>query len=212
MDKVLVVIPARGGSKGIPDKNITLLNGKPLIQYTVDLAKELGFDIHVSTDSRKIANVVRGLGVEVPQLRDKELAQDNTSTLDVLLSIDYTGYDKILLLQPTSPIRTKEDCLKALNMVNTFIDMVVSVSKVEYYNLYKDIDGWLEPISKVHDQRQEAPTTYKFNGAIFAIKVGALKTFKTLRLPCTKYIETFTTDIDTLQDLKYTEFLLQQNN
>ena len=112
----LVIIPARGGSKGIPGKNIRPLGGKPLLFYTVDLARELFPDSHIilSTDSEEIALTARTAGLPVPYMRPPELATDTAPTRDALLhAMDWADargipYDKVCLLQPTSPLRTAD--------------------------------------------------------------------------------------------------------
>ena len=112
--KHLVVIPARGGSKGVPRKNIKLLAGKPLIQYTIEAARALFADdiICVSTDDIEIKEVVESLGLQVPFLRPNDLASDTAGTYEVLLHAlnhyETTGYypDTLILLQATSPFRT----------------------------------------------------------------------------------------------------------
>ena len=114
--KTLVVIPARSGSKGLPDKNIKLLNGKPLIHYSIEVAQKVfsNQDICVSTDSQKYISVAEMTGIQVPFLRPEELANDTATTQEVLLhcikfyeSRDMF-YDYVLLLQPTSPLRKKK--------------------------------------------------------------------------------------------------------
>ena len=115
--KKIAVITARSGSKGLKDKNIKLLNGKPLMAYTIEAAKQSGcFDcVHVSTDSEVYAEIARDYGAEVPFLRDEELASDTSSSWDVMRSVirRYQQYgqsfDQAMLLQPTSPLRTAED-------------------------------------------------------------------------------------------------------
>ena len=121
---MLVVIPARGGSKGVPGKNIKQLGGKPLIQYTLEAAREIVPDhqIIVSTDSEEIKKVVESLGLEVPFLRPAELATDNAGTYEVLIhAIEFMKsqgklYDTLLLLQPTSPFRTSQQVREAIEV------------------------------------------------------------------------------------------------
>jgi CMP-N,N'-diacetyllegionaminic acid synthase len=112
--KIICIIPARGGSKGVPKKNIKLLNGKPLLQHTYEFAKQLGvFDtICLSTDSVEILNIGNNLGIEVPFLRPEAISRDNSSSLDVVIhAVEYykqvlnRQYDFVCLLQPTVPFR-----------------------------------------------------------------------------------------------------------
>src|SRR5690554_4054145 len=119
--KVLYIIPARGGSKGVPGKNIKLLGGKPLIYYSIEVARALAKDedICVSTDDERIKEVVEKTGLKIPFIRPAELGTDSASTYDVLLhainfySAQGKEYDLIILLQPTSPLRKVEHVQKA---------------------------------------------------------------------------------------------------
>lgn len=187
--KALFVIPARGGSKGIPHKNIKLLGGKPLIGYSVDVARQFAddADICVSTDDEEIASVVRGMGLEVPFMRPAELATDKSGTYEVLLhALDFykskgVEYDVLVLLQPTSPFRKAEDVKAALDMYSPDIDMVVTVKEASsnpYYNCYeKDENGFLA-ISKgdgKFTRRQDAPKVWEYNGAVYVINVASLR-------------------------------------
>ncbi len=146
--KPLIIIPARGGSKGIPGKNIKKLGGKPLIEYTLEAARELFSDqqICVSTDSLEIKKVVENLGLAVPFLRPNELATDTASTYDVLLHAlnfyEHRNYkpDAVILLQTTSPFRTSTHISEALKLYSNNYDMVVSVKKTKsnpYYVLFE---------------------------------------------------------------------------
>ena len=137
MEEILVVIPARGGSKGLPGKNIKNLCGKPLIAYSIDVARTITTDenICVSTDDQKIIDVVQNYGLQVPFVRPRELASDTATTNDVLLhAVKYYEnngkmFNKILLLQPTSPLRTVDQVKEALLLYRNDVDMVVSVTK-----------------------------------------------------------------------------------
>lgn len=186
--KPLVVIPARGGSKGIPRKNIKLLNGKPLIQYTIEAARGV-FDksqICISTDDEEIKSVVERLGLCVPFLRPTELATDTSGTYEVLLhAIEYyenKGYyaDAVILLQATSPFRTARHLKEALALYDSTCEMVVSVKETKsnpYYILREESEkGWLIK-SKEGDfiRRQDCPKVYELNGAIYIINVEAIK-------------------------------------
>lgn len=186
MDKILVVIPARGGSKGLPGKNIKSLCGKPLIEYSIDVARAITSDdnICVSTDDQKIIDVVENYGLKVPFIRPAELASDTASTNDVLLhAINFyesrgKSYDMILLLQPTSPLRTIEQVKEAISMYCTDIDMVVSVTRSHAPAVLcaDNTDGFIELIyNKNAEGRQKLPTFYEFNGAIYVINVESLK-------------------------------------
>ena len=185
-DNILVVIPARGGSKGLPGKNIKELCGKPLIGYSIDVARTITSDGHicVSTDDNQIKSVVENYGLKVPFLRPEALGTDSSTTNDVLLhAIEYYEkqgrlYEKILLLQPTSPLRTGKEVMEALALYNDDIDMVVSVTESHAPSVLcvDNMDGFLE---LVHNQkalgRQSLPTYYEYNGAIYVINVKSLK-------------------------------------
>ena len=135
--KKLVIIPARAGSKRLPNKNLKLLDNKPLIMHSVDIARKIFNDneICISTNSTKIKAVVEKSGLHVPFLRPEELAQDTSSTEDVLMHAlnwyNHNGYepDIIILLQPTSPFRQLKDINNAIAKFSKEIDMVVSVKE-----------------------------------------------------------------------------------
>ncbi len=186
--KPLVVIPARGGSKGVPGKNIKLLNGKPLIQYTLEAAREVFADtqICVSTDDQEIKTVVENRGLSVPFLRPEHLASDTTGTYEVLFhAVEYyenKGYypDTLLLLQPTSPFRTARHLHEALALYNETCEMVVSVKETKsnpYYVLREENEqGWLVKSKEGNFiRRQDCPKVYELNGAIYIVNVNALK-------------------------------------
>jgi len=187
--KPLVAIPARGGSKRLPGKNIKPLNGKPLIHYTIEAAREVFDDsiICVSTDDEEIRRVSEQTGIKVPFLRPKELATDTADSRSVLLHAyeyykDEIGYgaDTIILLQPTSPLRNATHIKEALELYHDGLDMVVSVKETDsnpYFVLYEeDEEGFLEK-SKKGDftRKQDAPKVWELNGAIYVINVTALK-------------------------------------
>lgn len=186
--KILVIIPARGGSKGIPYKNIKKLNGKALITYTIEEARKVFEDenILVSTDDQRIKNVVESIGLEVPFLRPSHLASDTASTYDVLIhALEYKisqGFnpDVILLLQPTSPFRTAQHIEGALKLYDESLDMVVSVKQTNsnpYYILFEENKrGFLKKIKKKNfTRRQDVPSVYEYNGALYVINVSSLK-------------------------------------
>lgn len=185
----LVIIPARGGSKGIPGKNIKPLGGKPLILYALENAQSIADkeDICVSTDSEGIRRVVEEAGVAVPFLRPAELATDKSGTYEVLLhALDFyekqgRKYDRVILLQPTSPFLKPEQIREAMALWSKDIDMVVSVKESAaspYYNLFEtDADGFLE-VSKGggnFTRRQDAPKVWEYNGAVYVITTESLK-------------------------------------
>jgi N-acylneuraminate cytidylyltransferase len=186
--KDLILIPARGGSKGIPGKNIKPLNGRPLIYYTLDAATAVAMpdDICVSTDSEDIIRVVREYGMDVPFKRPACLATDIASSYDVIQhAIDFyrlknIDYDRLILLQPTSPFRTAMHIREALALYETELDMVVSVRVTcanPYFTLFEENrDGFLEPSKPGNfSRRQDCPAVYEYNGAIYIMNVRSLK-------------------------------------
>lgn len=190
MPKDLYLIPARGGSKGIPGKNIKPFCGKPLICHSIDHARAAGAadaDICVSTDSPDIKRVAEEYGLPVPFLRPDELATDGSGTYEVILhALDFYAaqgkiYDRVILLQPTSPLRRAEDITGAVALFTPDTDMVVSVTEARtnpYYNAFEtDGEGFLK-ISKGdahYTRRQDAPKVYEYNGAVYVMSVEALR-------------------------------------
>lgn len=225
--KTLVVIPARGGSKGIPHKNIKLLNGKPLICYTIDVARQFTADenICVSTDDDEIIKVVEDYGLKVPFKRPDYLATDICGSNDVIQHAYQfyeqrnRHYDAILLLQPTSPFRKVEFLEEACSLYDDNIDMVTSVrlsSCNPYYDGFEeDAEGFLQ-ISKGNgtiERRQDAPNVWQQNGSIYVINPKSLLNngmahFKRIR----KYAmsELYSVDIDNPFDWKVAELVINE--
>lgn len=192
MDKsqsTLVIIPARGGSKGIPHKNIKPFLGRPLIHWAIDCARAVADDTHiiVSTDDDEIAAVAEATGLRVPYRRPASLATDRSSTRDALLdAMDWADsrgirYDKVLLLQPTSPLRTVEDIERTLGAYTHRCDMAVTVKPAAanpYYDCFEtDTDGYIR-VSKGDGhftRRQDAPPTWQLNGAVYVINPASLR-------------------------------------
>lgn len=221
--RYLYIIPARGGSKGVPYKNIKLLNNKPLIYYTLDVARALSeeHDICVSTDDQKIVDVVEMYPQKVPFIRPDHLATDNAGTYDVLMhaiqhyeSIGKT-YDAIVLLQPTSPLRTVQQVSEALMLFHTELDMVVSVKKSHTAGVIcsENENGYLEmTLNHSSFRRQDMKPFYEYNGAIYVINVQSLKQMRISNFKkVVKYVmdEESSIDIDTELDIKIAEFLLK---
>lgn len=222
--ETLFLIPARGGSKGIPHKNIKELNGKPLIHYSIDVARKLTEDMHicVSTDDLEIISVVEKAGLAVPFVRPKELASDTATSNDVIChALRYyqkqgIEYDRVVLLQPTSPLRTAQQVEEAMKLYSSDLDMVVSVKKsLSSVVLFRENeDGYLEHVFDISDgiRRQEAHMMYEYNGAVYVINSSSVLSkgmnhFSRIR----KYImpELNSVDIDDELDWGYCEFLLK---
>lgn len=221
---MIVVIPARGGSKGVPGKNTKQLGGKPLIQYTIDAAREIfeDKDIIVSTDSEKIKTTAESLGIEVPFIRPSKLATDESGTQDVLLHalsfVEGKGHfpQTLILLQPTSPFRNATHIKEALKLYNNELDMVVSVKETSsnpYYVLKEEnSQGFLENSKKgKFIRRQDCPKVWELNGAIYIINVQSLKSRQISEFTkVKKYVmdEISSHDIDTMMDWTLAEFYL----
>ena len=191
MGETLAVIPARGGSKGVPGKNIRPLAGLPLLVHSLELARlcpEIARTV-VSTDSEEIAEVARGAGGEVPFLRPAELAQDDTPMLPVLrhalaeLDRDGSRYERLLLLDPTSPARLPDDVARAheLLLADPSADGVVAVSEPSFNPLWTSVvdrDGYLEPAladASRYGRRQDVPRVLRINAALYLFRAAFLR-------------------------------------
>lgn len=195
--KNIAIITARSGSKGLKDKNIKILKGRPLMAYTIEAAWDSGlFEcVHVSTDSEEYSQIARKYGADVPFLRDAELATDTAGTWDVLRAVlnkyqDFgKTFDTVTLLQPTSPLRDADDIRKAFEIFSEKkADSVVSVCEAEHSpkicNLLKEgnsMNGFLNT-AKV-GRRQDLGTYYRINGAIYIQKTELLMNFGKLYGP-----------------------------
>lgn len=181
----LFVITARGGSKGLPRKNIKDLCGKPLIAYSIDVARSFADDVHicVSTDSEEIKRVVEDYGLNVPFIRPDYLATDTATSNDVLVhAVNFfkeqgKEYKRLVLLQPTSPLRSVEDVAGSLALYRDDIDMVVSVTKSHAPAVLcqDDEDGYVQLVyNKKATGRQQLQEMYEFNGAVYVMNVQSL--------------------------------------
>lgn len=230
MKKILFVIPARGGSKGIPGKNIKPMGGVPLICRSIDIARKFvdDKDICVTTDSDEIINVVRQHGMEVPFKRPDYLATDTASSYDVLIhALDFykaqgVEYDWMVLLQPTTPFRKEEDLRKMLDMMTDDLDMVVSVKQAEtnpYYNCYAvNEQGYLQKFIKTPDAgygRQAArPVIYEKNGSVYVIKIDSLRKQKINEFEKVRFYEmdkVYSIDLDEPLDWIFAEAVLNNH-
>lgn len=226
--KILYLIPARGGSKGIPHKNIKLLNGKPLIYYTIDIARCMADDedICVSTDDDEIINIVEEYGLHILFKRPDALATDECGTYKVILqALDFFEkkgkiYDTVVLLQPTSPFRTVNNvksCIEIYSQERR--DMVVSVKESStnpYYNCFKaDNSGTLEPLfNEIITRRQDAPKIYEYNGAVYVMNVEKLREKSYSEFNNISYVimdELSSVDLDTIIDWKFAEMIISEN-
>lgn len=224
---ILAVIPARGGSKGVPGKNKKLLNGKPLIQYSIDAALQSNYitEVVVTTDDEEIIAISKSLGANVPFVRPKHLAEDKTPTLPVIqhaishFEAEGKQFDAICLLQPTSPFRPKGFLDKALE---TFIekqtDALVSVLEVPHqYNPHWTFEpnknGALEIATgekSIISRRQELPKAYHRDGSIYITKTAVIQNENSLYGNSLSYIisdENHYVNIDTQEDWQKAEEL-----
>lgn len=223
--KNLAVIPARCGSKALPDKNICHLNGKPLIAYTINSALESQCfnTVMVSTDSHRYADISRKYGADVPFLRSDMTSTDDASTWEMAKEVieNYRligkTYDNIMILQPTSPLRNHKDIKKAFDiMVKKNANAVVSVCEAEHsplwYKTLKDGDSMDNFAFVVDKPRQKLETYYRLNGAIYLSNICYLLSVDNIYSNgCVAYImdRIRSVDIDDKMDFEYTEFLLQ---
>jgi CMP-N-acetylneuraminic acid synthetase len=190
--KVLAIVPARGGSKGIPKKNLALLNGKPLIQYTIDAAKNsrLISSLILSSDDDEIIAYCKNQDIKVPFVRPKHLAKDDTPMIDVirhavssLVKIDNYRPDYIILLQPTSPLRKSKHIDESLDrLINSKADSIVSIVDVPHnfnpYSVMRINGKYLKPFLQLRERdnlRQRKPRFYARNGpAILAFTYNCI--------------------------------------
>lgn len=222
--KTLGIIPARGGSKGIPRKNVKNLGTKPLIAWTIEQALEATLleDIIVTTDDEEIADVAKQWGAKIPFMRPTELAQDTTPGIDVILhALGYAqNFQRIVLLQPTSPFRTSAD----IDGIIQYCDdrqapsavSITPASKHPFWS-YSLQDETLVPLingDATKKTRQELPKAFNLNGALYLAETEWLKQTKTLLhdttlgyvMPTERSI-----DLDTERDWQWAEFLLEND-
>lgn len=216
--KVIAIIPARGGSKGIPRKNLVNFSGKPLMQWSIDAALKSKYitDVVVSSDDDEILSLAQ-LNKEVIVIkRPKELAQDNSKTAPVLThvleSLKEVKFDYLILLQPTSPLRTAKDIDLAFEkLLNSEATSLISVCELEHHpfkSFKVDEKGYLQGVIN-NDYpfypRQSLPKAYRANGAIYIIKVNNFIKDKRLLTNKATYFEMSidaSLDIDTIKDLR----------
>lgn len=225
INDTLIVIPARGGSKGLPQKNIKKLNGKPLILYTVEAARKIAKDenVCVSSDDKSIIEIVEQSGLSVPFVRPLELASDTATTEGVLLHAiahyksQQREFKKVILLQPTSPFRTSKHIQEAYQLFGEGVDMVVSAFPTKanpYYVLFEERDGLLQKSKMAHfTRRQDCPVVWELNGALYIydtkilVDKGMAGLTRKKLYPMDKYSSV---DIDDDIDFMLAEMLVQK--
>ena len=223
--KILYLIPARGGSKGLLKKNIKLLNDKPLLHYSIDFARKFTTDdnICLSTDDNEIIDCAKEINLEVKFIRPKHLASDTANTNDVINhAIKYYEskgiiYDLLILLQPTTPFRKKEHLVEMIDSWKNNLELLVSVKEPHdspYFNLFEenDIGELVKVKNSAISRRQDAPKVYAYNGSIYIFNIKSLESkriseFKRIK----KYLMTnqiYSVDIDTNFDWLLAETII----
>ena len=229
-NKIIGIIPARGGSKGVPKKNIKLINDKPLLTWTIEQANNSKYldKIFVSTDSKEIADIAKKSKLDVPFLRPENLALDSSPSYEAIIHVIETlekkgeYYDYLALLEPTSPLRKKDDIDNAIISLisNPKIDSLVSVGEVqtEHPLIMKKIDKkglvnhYISGEKKIH-QRQQADKAFFPYGVIYLCKTEVYKKQKSFYLSNTipYQIERWQNyEIDDLVDFNIIEFLMSK--
>jgi len=225
--KNLALVPARSGSKGLPNKNIRPLCGKPLIAYSIETAVRSGlFDtVHLSTDSPKYAEIGKRYGADAPFLRSVENSSDMASSWDMVLEVldNYAKlgivFDTVMLLQPTSPLRTCDNIAAAFELMEQKnANAIVSVCQADYpptwYNQLPENGIMTNFIRDEADKkrRQDAAVFYRINGAIFLTKIAYFYTYKDIyHSACFAYImdKSRSVDIDDELDFLFAESVLK---
>jgi N-acylneuraminate cytidylyltransferase len=221
--KILALITARGGSKGILKKNIKPLGGKPLICWTIDAALQSKYvdRLILSSDDSEIIEIARIANCEVPFTRPKYLAEDETSSMDVImhaLEQIEEDYDYLLLLQPTSPFRTAQ---QIDNIITACLEqecrMMISVARLKKHPMFMySLNGtYLKSFldSRQQLRRQDMPAAYEHNGALYLAEIDLLKRVKSFNIPeACAFVMTgaVNLDIDDQQDWQYAEYLLEK--
>ena len=229
--KTLSIIPARGGSKRLPQKNILELAGKPLIGWTIDaaIASDNVDRVIVSTECPEVASIAMELGAEVPFYRPTSLAQDETTTIEVVLhllqELAKVGefYDYVLLLQPTSPLRTTYDIDRACKqlMNSEHAESIISVCLAEHHPLWSNTLPLDKSLSSFLDQKiqnvrsQDLPDYYRLNGAIYLSETKTLIEQKTFysKESCYAFVmsQDSSIDIDTAEDFNHAQLSMDES-
>jgi len=230
-NKILCLICARGGSKGLKNKNIKSFCGKPLIYWTIKLAKSIKQikDVYVSTDSKKIAQISERYGAKIPFIRPKKLATSSSKEWESwrhaikFFEKKKVFYEALLILPVSSPLRNKDDvtkCIKKFYKERKKLDAVVAItdsSKNPYFNMVKKKKFTSLAINtkKQYFNRQETPKVYDLTTVAFLVKTSLIKTknhlfkgkIKSIFVPKERSV-----DIDNLLDFKFAEFLKKKKN
>jgi N-acylneuraminate cytidylyltransferase len=227
--RILYLITARAGSKGLPGKNIKMLGNKPLIQYSIDFAlKNMNTQdvLCISTNDNKILELLAQLEIEIPFKRPEELASDSAGSYEVIMHAlqhyeeKRIDFDAVLLLQPTSPFRNQEDVENLFNAYDEECDMVVSVKvskESPYFTIFEENEnGFLESSKKTSfTRRQDCPNVFAYNGSMYLMRVDSLKKGSISDFKKIKKIimpEERSIDIDTMADWVLTEYYFMNSN
>ena len=225
---IIAVIPARGGSKRLPRKNIKSLAGRPLIQWTIEAANECDLidEVMVSTDDSEIAEAAIKCGAKVPFIRPDELSNDTSSSIDVVLhTLDYyqklgVYFDYVMLLQPTSPLRQANHISESIELLYAKkADAIVSVCETEHSPLWANIldesgsmSSFLSDEIK-NSRSQDLPDYFRLNGAIYLVDVQKLRKEKTFMISeniyALKMDRMSSVDIDEYIDFLFAESVIQ---
>lgn len=224
-NKIIAIIPARSGSKGLPNKNILPLEGKPLLFYSISAAADTNVidEIFVSTDSYEYAEIAKKYGADVPFLRSEKFALDNSSTWDCVLEAieKYSEigktFDIVLLLQPTSPLRSAEDIVAALDLMHEKnADSIVSVCETDHSPLWCNTlpqDNSLKHFiseEAVNTPRQKIPAYYRINGAVYLVKTEYIKNIYDCRSYAYVMPKERSVDIDSKYDFLFAEAIMRE--
>lgn len=225
--RIVALIPARGGSKGIPDKNIRDIKGKPLIAYTIEAARNSQYidEVIVSTDSERIRQVAMQYQASAPFLRPETLATDTAKTIDVVLhTIEYLhgkeeDYDYLVLLQPTSPLRTQRDIDGAIEKfmecgeqglasVSQVSDSPILIRKIDEKT--NRMENLMETSSTI--RRQDMPDYYRINGGIYINRVADISPTTSFNDNKVFYImsKQHSVDVDEYIDLEIVKYYLEK--
>lgn len=225
--KHIAIIPARSGSKGLKDKNIRILNGRPMLAYSIAAAQKSGLfdEIMVSTDSIKYADIARRYGANVPFLRSEEMSSDTAGSWDAVREVlnlyykDGRVFDTVCLLQPTSPLRTENDIIGAYRFFSSKdMDAVTSVCEADHP------PQWMMQLTQTMSMREfrkqiaDAPrqklgTFYRLNGAIYIRKIVYTEQYaELLQEKEYAYImdKSRSLDVDDIQDFKMAEYFMKE--
>lgn len=219
--KIIAIVPARGGSKGLPRKNLCDLNGKSLLAWTFDSAQNSKYidRVILSSEDKEIISRAEEIGFEIPFIRPKELATDEATSMDVVIHAiqELTEGDTYILLQPTSPLRTTFDIDRCIELQeNSKAPSCVSVCQPEKsaYWMFKQDKDSIEPLfgwSYFEKRRQDLPKLYTVNGAIYVASKNTLLDIKTFFIPGMKFYEMppeRSVDIDNELDLLFCSRIL----